>query len=38
MGDTIQLRLEKEWACVQRGEKEEKFRVIGVELKQNKLG
>jgi hypothetical protein len=36
LGDTIRFRLEKEWAYVQQGDKEQKFRVVGVELKQTK--
>jgi hypothetical protein len=33
LGDAIQFRLEKEWAYVQQGYKEQKFRVMAVELK-----
>jgi hypothetical protein len=36
LGDTIQFRLEKEWAYVQLGDKEEKLRIVAVELRQNK--
>ena len=34
-GDTVQFRLEKDWAYVHRGDKEQKFRVLAVELKPN---
>jgi hypothetical protein len=33
LGDTIQFRIEKEWAYVQQGDKEKKFRVVATELK-----
>src|ERR1700733_11018287 len=36
LGDTIKFRLEKKWAYVQQGDKEQKFRVVGTELKQGK--
>jgi hypothetical protein len=36
LGDTIQFRLEKQWAYVQQGDKEQKFRLVGTELKPSK--
>jgi hypothetical protein len=36
LGETVRFRLEKEWAYVQQGDKEEKFRVVAVELRQSK--
>jgi hypothetical protein len=36
LGDTIQFRLEKEWAYIQQGDKQQRFRVVGTELKQGK--
>ena len=33
VGATIQFRIEKDWAYVQRGDKEQKFRVIDTQLK-----
>lgn len=36
LGDTVEFRLEKEWAYVRQGDKEKKFRVVGIELKEGK--
>jgi len=36
LGDTIRFRMEKKWAYVQQGDKEQRFRVVGVQLKQSK--
>jgi len=38
LGDTIQFRIEKQSAYVQRGDKEKKYRLVGVELKAPKSG
>jgi len=34
-GDSIQFRVEEEWVYFQQGDKEEKVRMVGVELKQS---
>ncbi len=36
LGSTIGFRIDKKWAFVQQGDKEQKFRIVGIELKQNK--
>jgi hypothetical protein len=36
LGDTVHFRLEKEWAYAQEGDKEEKLRVVAVELRPSK--
>jgi hypothetical protein len=36
LGDTIDFRIDKEWAYVRQGDKEKKFRVVGIELKEGK--
>lgn len=36
LGSTIKFRIEKEWVYVQQGDKEQKFRLVGTELKPDK--
>lgn len=36
LGDTVEFRLDKEWAYVRQGDKEKKLRVVGIELKEGK--
>ena len=35
VGETLEFRVQADWAYVQRGNSEEKYRIVGVELKQH---